>query len=155
MKSIRILVLIIGLIAASICTYFAQQKQDINRVEHYTAAVDAYLQGLNEQDLEKILTLYAENATVEDPVGGEVVEGMDAIRDFYGGAVTMDLKLKRIGAVRVAANEVAFPFELEMEVDGKLMKTEIIDVFRFNDAGKIVSMRAFWGPSNRSEVAGY
>lgn len=77
---------------------------------------------------------------------------MPAIRKFYSGAVTMDLKLTRTGAVRIAANEAAFPFELEMEVAGKLMRTEIMDVFRFDDEGKIVSMRAFWGPSNRQEV---
>ena len=134
------------------CVSFAQTKTEINRIKHYTAAVDKYLHSLNEKDLEGILTLYAENATVEDPVGSEVVEGMRAIRNFYSGAVTMDLKLKRTGAVRIASNEAAFPFELEMEVNGKLLQTEIIDVFRFDEAGKIISMRAYWGPSNQSEV---
>lgn len=128
------------------------QKQPMNTVKHYTQAVDSYLRGLNEKDLKGILSLYAENATVEDPVGSDLVEGMAAIKKFYGGAVTMDLKLTRIGPVRIAANEAAFPFQLEMEVDGKLMKTDIIDVFKFDEEGKIVSMRAFWGPSNRKEV---
>lgn len=114
--------------------------------------MDGYLRGLNEKDLEGILSLYAENATVEDPVGSDIIEGMAAVRKFYSGAVTMDLKLTRTGAVRIAANEAAFPFELEMEVNGKLMKSEIIDVFGFDEAGKIVSMRAFWDPSNRKEV---
>lgn len=45
--------------------------------------------------------------------------------------------------------EAAFPFQLRMEVNGVAMKTEIIDLFRFNEAGKIISMRAFWGPSNQ------
>lgn len=134
---------------------FAQtkvEKKEMNTVDHYTQAVDSYLRGLNEKDLNGILSLYAENGTVEDPVGSDLVEGMAALKKFYGGAVTMDLKLTRIGPVRIAANEAAFPFQLEMEVNGKLMRTDIIDVFRFDEQGKIVSMRAFWGPSNRKEV---
>lgn len=134
---------------------FAQTQnnnKEMNQIEHYTNAVDSYLRGLNEKDLEGILSLYAENATVEDPVGSKVLEGMDAIKKFYAEAVTMDLNLVRTGPVRIAAHEAAFPFYLEMEYKGKLMRTEIIDVFRFDEAGKIVSMRAFWGSSNRKEV---
>lgn len=74
---------------------------------------------------------------------------MEALRKFYGGAVTMKLSLTRTGPVRVASNEAAFPFQLRMEVNGVAMVTDIIDHFKFNEAGKIISMRAFWGPSNR------
>lgn len=125
---------------------------DSSMVKHYTNAVDSYLRGLNEKDLELILSLYAENGSVEDPVGSKVIKGMPALRKFYGGAVTIDLDLKRTGPVRIAGVEAAFPFELIMEVNGTKMKSQIIDVFRFDDEGKIVEMRAFWGPSNRSVV---
>lgn len=134
---------------------FAQTENNskaMNTVEIYTDAVDSYLRGLNEKDLEGILSLYADTATIEDPVGSQVIKGASSIRKFYSGAVTMDLLLKRTGSVRIASNEAAFPFQLEMEAEGKLMRTDIIDVFRFNEAGKIVSMRALWGPSNRVEV---
>ena len=132
---------------------FAQtEDRPVTTVEHYTHVVDSYLKGLNEQNLELILSLYADNGTVEDPVGSDVVEGIENIRKFYSGAVKLDLSLTRTGPVRIASNEAAFPFELIMEVDGKLMKSKIIDVFRFDKEGKIVSMRAYWGPSNRKEV---
>ena len=133
-------------------TYVMTNPEDTSMVKHYTDAVDNYLRGLNEKDLELILSLYAENGSVEDPVGSKVIKGMDALRTFYGGAVILDLDLKRTGAVRIAGVEAAFPFELVMEVNGTVMKSEIIDVFRFDDQGKIVEMRAFWGPSNRSAV---
>lgn len=117
--------------------------------KYYADVADNYLRYLNEKNLEGILSLYADNATVEDPVGSEVVEGMAALRKFYSGAVNIDLTLTRTGPVRIAGIEIAFPFQLKMSVDGTLMITDIIDVFRFDDAGKIVSMRALWGPSNR------
>ena len=125
-------------------------SDDTAMVKHYTDVVDSYLRGLNEKDLDGILSLYAENGSVEDPVGSKVVKGMAALREFYGGTVTMDLDLKRTGPVRIAGVEAAFPFELVMEVNGVKMKSQIIDVFRFDDQGKIIQMRAFWGPSNRS-----
>lgn len=120
--------------------------------QHYVDAVDGYMRGLNEKDLEGILSLYADSGTVEDPVGSEIVAGKDALRKFYSGAVNIDLTVTRTGPVRVAGVEAAFPFQLRMDVEGKPMITDIIDVFRFDEAGKIVSMRAFWGPANRRQA---
>ncbi len=124
-------------------------NDEINKAQHYENVVDSYLRCLNEKDLEGILSLYADTATVEDPVGSNIIKGKAALRKFYGGAVTIDLILTRTGPVRVAGMEAAFPFQLRMDVNGTPMKTDIIDLFRFNEDGKIVSMRAFWGPTNR------
>lgn len=119
------------------------------KAQHFSEVADNYLRYLNEKNLEGILSLYADSATVEDPVGSKRVEGKAALRKFYSGAVNLDLKLTRTGPVRVAGVEIAFPFQLLMTADGAPMRTDIIDVFRFDEAGKIVSMRAFWGPTNR------
>lgn len=128
------------------------QMNDSMKAQHYTAVADSYLQSLNEKNLHGILSLYADSATVEDPVGSKIVSGKEAVRQFYTGAVTYDLVLTRTGPVRVAGMEAAFPFDLKMKINGALMITNIIDVFRFDEAGKIVSMRAFWGPSNQKPV---
>ena len=52
------------------------------------------------------------------------------------------------GAPRLAGNEVAFPFPATAGTVGEELTINIIDVFKFNEAGKVVSMRAFWGPNN-------
>lgn len=88
------------------------------KARHYAEVADNYLRGLNEQNLELILSLYADNATVEDPVGSPVRKGKAALREFYTGAVKMDLQLTRTGPVRVAGHEAAFPFQLRMEIEG-------------------------------------
>ena len=130
--------------------------KDENNIDtqHYIDAVDQYMRSLNESDLEGILSLYANDATVEDPVGSKIVSGIDSLREFYTGAVNTDLKVERTGTVRIAGVEAAFPFELYMNINGARTITEVIDVFRFNNEGKIVSMRAFHGPSNRKVVDG-
>ena len=125
------------------------KQNEMKKDQHYINAVDSYIRNLNEKNLEGILNLFADNATVEDPVGSNIVKGNDALRQFYAGAVTIDLLLTRTGPVRIAGVEVAFPFQLQMEVEDTTMITDIIDVFRFDEEGKIVSMRAFWGESNR------
>ncbi len=129
-----------------------ENMDDKKKAQHYMEVADNYLRGLNEKNLELILSLYADNATVEDPVGSEIVSGKAAVRKFYSGAVTMDLNLTRTGPVRAAGVEAAFPFQLRMDVGGTAMVTDIIDVFRFDDEGKIVSMRAFWGPENQRKA---
>lgn len=125
------------------------QMNDSAKAQHYTQVADSYLSSLNKKDLQGVLSLCADNATVEDPVGSNIISGKDAIHQFYTGAVTMDLVLTRTGPVRVAGMEAAFPFDLRMIVNGTPTITNIIDVFRFDESGKIVSMRAFWGPSNQ------
>lgn len=152
-----ILMLSLGLISINFAS--AQSKSDVEKLinikdndmnaQHYTEVADSYLRYLNEKNLEGILSLYADSATVEDPVGSKVLTGMEALRKFYSGAVNIDLRLKRTGQVRVAGVEIAFPFQLIMNYNNTPMITDIIDVFRFDEAGKIVSMRAFWGSTNR------
>ena len=48
------------------------------------STADSYIAALTAGDLEAVMNLYAEGATVEDPVGnGTVHEGKVAIREFY------------------------------------------------------------------------
>ena len=51
--------------------------------------------------------------------------------------------------IRVAGNEAAFAFRMEIDTGNGIMTIRPIDIMEFNDEGKIVSMRAFFGPSNQ------
>ena len=54
----------------------------MNTTEHMTDVVQRYVAALNAGDLEGIVALYADDATVEDPVGSEPQRGIAAIRAF-------------------------------------------------------------------------
>ena len=112
------------------------------------AAVEQYMLGLTEGNLDAIVDLYAQEAQIEDPIGTDLVVGHDAIRAFYKGALAGIKKAELSGPVRLAANEAAFPFEITIAAGEAPMYMDIIDVFRFNDEGKVCSMRAFWGQEN-------
>ncbi len=113
-------------------------------VSEKIAAVHKYVEAFDKQDMNIIREIYAQDARVEDPVGTDVHEGIDAVCAFYENALQSGAKLVLSGAPRCAGNTVAFPFYVEMPGT----KIEIIDVFEFDDAGKVKDMKAYWGPEN-------
>ncbi|MFT5709862.1 MAG: steroid delta-isomerase [Halioglobus sp.] len=106
--------------------------------------VDKYVKAFDKADIDIIKDIFAADATVEDPVGTDIHKGIEAICVFYDGALASGAKLVTTGPPRCAGNSVAFPFQVTMPG----MTIDIIDVFDFNEAGKVVSMKAYWGPEN-------
>ena len=95
------------------------------------AAVHKYVEAFAKADMDIIREIYAVNARVEDPVGTEPHEGIDAICAFYEGALASGAKL-------------AFPFQAQTAG----FTVDIIDVFEFDEQGKVNSMKAYWGAEN-------
>ena len=108
------------------------------------AAVHRYVEAFEKADMDIIRDLYADNAVVEDPVGTDPHVGKEAVLAFYEKALVSGAKLELTGNPRCAGDSVAFPFCVVMPG----VRIEIIDVFRFDDAGKVVDMKAYWGPDS-------
>ena len=70
--------------------------------EAAAALCDAYLNGLVAGDLEALLTLFSPDAVVEDPVGSEPQQGMEALRAFYQIACDSVSEAERVGPPRIA-----------------------------------------------------
>ena len=51
--------------------------------DHVRHVFARYCELVTRGDFDAVALLYAENATVEDPVGSEPHRGRDAIREFY------------------------------------------------------------------------
>ncbi len=108
--------------------------------DHIRATIGRYIEFMNASDVDSIAELYAEDATLEDPIGTQPLRGREAIRGFYAAAVGQ-VELELTGSPRVAAGEVAFPMHARL---GGAQTLEVIDVMVFDDDGRIASMRAFW-----------
>lgn len=117
-----------------------------------TSLCETYLNALVNNDVDTIVNLYASDATVEDPVGSEVMIGEEAIRGFYTGAIGGIAAAQLSGPPRLAGNEIAFPFTLVAGAPGQQLEMSIIDVFVVNEEGKVSSMRAFWGGENMKKL---
>jgi steroid delta-isomerase len=120
--------------------------------EKIRAAVHGYVAGFEAADADAIVALFAADASVEDPVGTPVVHGLDAIRAFYTRSLKLKPKLKLQEPIRVVENSAAFAFAAAVSAPSGNIEIDVIDVMTFNDAGKITSMRAFFGPTNIRKV---
>jgi steroid Delta-isomerase len=108
------------------------------------AMVHKYVEAFDKRDMGIIREIYARDARVEDPVGTEPHLGIDAVCAFYERGFGGGVKLALTGDPRCSGNAVAFPFQVVMPG----VTIDIIDVFEFNDEGKVNSMKAYWGPEN-------
>jgi steroid delta-isomerase len=119
--------------------------------EDNAKTVEKYLELAAQGRPDDIVELYAEDGTVEDPVGGEVHIGREAIRGFYSKIPTGNNQTE-LFTLRALGQEAAFYWALTIELGDDRMKIEIISTMTFNDDGKIASMKAYWGPENVSSA---
>lgn len=112
--------------------------------EKITETVHRYLELVAGGTADEIADLFADDATVEDPVGGgEVHIGKNAIHGFFKN-VESAKRATELVTLRVAGHEAAFLFVITVDAGGHKVRIEPIDVMNFNADGKIVSMKAYW-----------
>jgi steroid delta-isomerase len=116
--------------------------------EQIANILQAYVDAVAGDDVEKVIELYAEDAVVEDPVGSDPHRGQEALRSFYQMAVDSVEKMTLEGNPRIrenwgAAAMRAYPKGMDLKIC-----METMDVMEFNDEGKITRMTAYWGDGN-------
>jgi len=114
--------------------------------EEIRSIVQSYVKMMCDSDIDGILSLYADDATAEDPVGGEIQQGIDALRNFYN-LTAPALQVELNGPICVAGNQCAFLLLAELTMGDAKQYLDATDIFSFDEEGKITSMRAFWDPS--------
>ena len=111
-------------------------------------AVARYQKTFGSGDKEGWLALFAEDGSMEDPVGSPVRKGREELSAFWDEARTLETPGRRVvhdSGPNVCGLEAAWAFHLEIPLgDEKTVYVPIIDVCLFNDEGKIVRNRAFW-----------
>jgi steroid delta-isomerase len=117
--------------------------------EKIREVIEQYVARVATGTTDQVLELYAEGATVEDPVGTEVRTTREALRDFYAGLEGLE-QAGEVLSVRIADGEAAFLFELRTRAGEQTYTLAPIDVMTFDDDGRITSMRAYWSDSDLS-----
>jgi steroid delta-isomerase len=115
--------------------------------ERIREVVNRYVELVGSGTSDEIVALYAEGATVEDPVGSEVLSDRDKIRAFYAGLDGLE-KETRLVTARIAGSAAAFHFEIATKAGDQTYTVTPIDVMTFDDDGLITSMKAFWGDAD-------
>lgn len=120
--------------------------------EDIAARVNRYLALVASGTADQIVELFADDATVEDPVGGgEVHIGRHAIHGFYKNLENMPRETELL-ALRVAGHEAAFMFAITVGAGEGRVRIEPIDVMVFDRDGRITSMKAYWSAEHVTPV---
>lgn len=109
--------------------------------------VDDYIRLVGSGTSDEVVALYAEDATVEDPVGTDVRTGHASIREFYSTFDALERET-RLVTLRIAGGEAVFHFEVATRAGDATYTVAPIDAMTFDDEGKITTMRAYWGDSD-------
>ena len=108
--------------------------------------VKRYLNAVATGTADDMAAMYAEDATVEDPVGGgEVHIGRQAIARVLQDRWKASTCETEILTIRVGGHEAAFLFAITVARDDA---HRTIEVMVFNGDGQITSMKAYWSPED-------
>lgn len=105
--------------------------------------VASYMKAISGKSADAVAALFAEGATVEDPVGTEPKRGIEEIRSFFTAIESMDQTAELL-TIRVAGNSAAFHFRVTTKAGDQTYVVEPIDVMTFDDDARITSTRAYW-----------
>lgn len=107
--------------------------------------IEQYLARFSANDREGWLDLWADGATMEDPVGSPIRTGREEIGAFYdqGKSATDSVVLLPAGDPIIVGDQAAFPFEVRPSLGGATMTMPAIDVMTFDGDARITSQRAF------------
>lgn len=117
-------------IQAAIAGYFAASRSTENKEE-------------------QMVSFFAEDTVSYDPVGGPALEGHAGLLQYFQAVASL---FEQVGLteefVTIADKEAAVKWKGRgVGKNGCEVTFEGIDMFEFNDAGKIQSMRAYWNPA--------
>lgn len=116
--------------------------------QHIAQVMQDYVDAMSGDDVEKVVALYADDAVVEDPVGSDPFNGVEAIRGFYTESIAAVGKMELEGNPRVRGNIGVCAMLAHPKGAEGVMIVETLDVMSFNEEGKITAMTAYWGDSN-------
>jgi steroid Delta-isomerase len=116
--------------------------------------VEKYLDLVANGTAEDITALYADDATVEDPVGSDPHVGRDAVLKFYK-VIEPIKRSTELVSLKAAGNVAVFEFRIVTYFDQMTIHLNPVDIMEFGEDGKVTRMRALWGPQDmvRSDPA--
>jgi steroid delta-isomerase len=110
------------------------------------------MEAVHRKDKQAWLDNFADDAVVEDPIGGSVLDpkgegqrGKAAIGKFWDAQIEPNRVIFNIRESYAAGNEVANVGTITVIMSGGL--TTLVDgvfTYRVNAAGKLLSLRAYW-----------
>ena len=122
------------------------------------ATIENYVKAWATGDKKLFLTLFAEDAVWEDPVGSPPFKGLAGVEKFWDFSHAGPARQLTPVAHEIVtcANQgiLRFTMQVRLPKENQGLDLSIIDYFEVNDAGKIKVAKAFWDESKISVPAG-
>ena len=115
------------------------------------AAINS-IEAVESGDRERWLSMWDDNGCIEDPVGpspmdeeGKGHRGIEAITAFWDNFIGPQTVRFHIRHTMAAGSECCNVGTITTRgADGTVGRTELVMIYKINDEGKVVSLRAFW-----------
>jgi len=112
-----------------------------------SGVVDTYINLLTDGTPEQIADLYADGASVEDPIGAPLRTTRAELVEFYGLICNLDEHKATLKWKKVVGDTAVFEFHLFTKAGDAGFEIQPVDIMVFDQDGKIKSMRAVWDPA--------
>lgn len=116
-------------------------------VDEMRSTVEKYIELVSGGTAEQVADLYADDATLEDPVGTEPKTGRDAIVAFYKIIEPIERSAELV-SFKAGGDTAVFEFKIVTVFGDTTIELNPVDIMMFDDAGKVRSMRAVWSPED-------
>ncbi|ANI79631.1 MULTISPECIES: steroid Delta-isomerase [Sphingobium] len=113
------------------------------------ATLQAYVDRINAGDRDGVLTLFAPDAIIEDPLGSPPKSG-EEIAAWFSDTVAFKTRIQPVAPIRGShANAAALVFDVTFQPpEGPRLLIRSLDVCTFDAQGRITSLKAYWGPDD-------
>jgi steroid Delta-isomerase len=118
--------------------------------EHIQSVYEQYAAAWSRLDMDAVIGLFSSDAVVHDPVDGPALEGVEAIRAYFSRGLGFVRAVRLSGPVRISRDcrHAAACIEIEEDLADGIKVLEAVDVWTFDDDGRISTMNAYFGPTN-------
>jgi steroid delta-isomerase len=127
--------------------------------EQVRRAIENYVEAWATNDKKLFLSLFAPDAQWWDPVGTPPFKGLEGVERFWDFAHQDAGRAlePRIEEIRACGSEGILRFTMQVRIPAKrqALDLSIIDHFSIDDAGRILTARAFWDETSVSIPAGW
>jgi steroid delta-isomerase len=112
------------------------------------ATIENYVKAWATGDKKLFLSIFADNAVWEDPVGSPPFKGLAGVEKFWDFSHAGQARelTPAVHEIVTCANQgiLRFTMQVRLPKENKGLDLSIIDYFEVNDAGKIIVAKAFW-----------
>ena len=123
------------------------------QIEH---AIETHFDAWNKADKARWMANFADNAVLEDPVGGPTKVGRAAVEKSWDHSFVEghSWKIEHV-LMQICTDQAALHVRSYGIVDGKTIEIDGIEIYTIDDAGKVAYIKTYFNPPEGAQIDPY